>query len=53
MTPNEVTLDVSRDHRSWATNDRNHVMVSNPNKMILIVAPSEENECLCTRTMSC
>ncbi len=29
---------MSKDHESWAIDDKNHVMVLNPNEMISIVA---------------
>jgi hypothetical protein len=31
---NETMPHMSKDHESWVTNDGNHVMVPNPNKMI-------------------
>jgi hypothetical protein len=30
---------MSKDRESWAVDDGNHVMVSNPNEMISIAAP--------------
>jgi len=39
MAPNEMMRHMSRDHESWVTNDRNHVMVPNPNEMIFIATP--------------
>jgi hypothetical protein len=34
MVPNEDMSHMLGDHGSWVTNNGNHVMVSNPSKMI-------------------
>jgi hypothetical protein len=39
MALDEIMPHMLRNHGSWATDDRNHVMVSNPSEMISIVIP--------------
>ncbi len=39
MALDEIMPHMLRNHGSWATDDGNHVMVSNPSEMISIVIP--------------
>ncbi len=38
VAPNEMMPHMSKDHKSWATYDGNHVMVLNPSEMIFITS---------------